>query len=525
MKDDKKKKKTKEADTTKEPEKKKKEVKVSEEEVKKPKKKKETGKFVFENGDAKSIVIDFGRLFGDKDLNHLNKFYLHGKRKKTYVKLKHDFIESNNKIFMYDKNNSLLLRYLTMKNLIDKYKTSYKPEDFIKELYLTVVNKELVDAINQYIADEYKGTETNNNKKRNEALEFTEEIITAIYKVSIGIKYILPLSMQYVYYNHEKIDSLKEFLSEAFSPMFDYFENGPEAVNKFIEIVRSRINATCYSDKVFWDSYVSQGEVPDSFTIEETKKIVVDIIPKFDLNRNLVHLIHVVLKNDLRYLMKENFKLNYKSIINSNEDQEGLSDFDKFEINTVKTDEGKLVQNKLGFSITINKIIEDAGIEIKPEELTYYVNNMKINDFQKNVCFLYFAKFFGGIYSLHFINKSEYTLLCLVLSKILQKSNFIYLDKYICANVKDNEYKEKRFMNKKSIFKITESPKYANLMRNKYGSASAKIEESEVIFKIVNNIKANNFVTVHPDPKKNNLDIRHDSNVIDEEILRLIEMI
>jgi hypothetical protein len=111
-----------------------------------------------------------------------------------------------------------------------------------------------------------------------------------------------------------------------------------------------------------------------------------------------------------------------------------------------------------------------------------------------------------------------------MMKKILEKNNFIYLQKILTGKIE--VVNEKKSLNKKNLLKIIESDKYRAIIENKFPNTIFNIMDSNIITKIVATILNNKFASYDFDMQENdNEEIKINSDIISEEILRFVEMI
>jgi len=231
-----------------------------------------------------------------------------------------------------------------------------------------------------------------------------------------------------------------------------------------------------------------------------------------------------VINNNIDFFFRYNFPLNFKPLELNEEDSDNLTDFDRMEINTAKLNESELIINKFNIPLTINYMINKYKIKIDKKEFKYYLEHFKLNKFQKNMIFLFFAKHFGGIKSLYNCDIKQYLILLLILKRVLKKNNFIYLHKILTGRIK-NDF-SKKALNKKYILKVLESKKYQEIINNKFSDAAFSVMDSNIIIKMVSTVLNNKFTIVdYNNPKLLGEEIKIKNEIVAEEILRFIEII
>lgn len=472
------------------------------------------------SSEKNTIEVPFEKIF-KKDVAFLDKFHINKKR--TYCNIMDIIIQSNNDILKYDKNNEFLFNYLAVKFKIDK--GVYTDETFIKELYKTVITKEFIQAVEHYVEKNYQfDLDSKQMAKFNEGLQFTDNHSKILLKISVGMKFVIPLILHYIYFNPSTQEDLGEYLLLSFDPLFDIFSPNVDIINKLYESVYSRVIVTRYSDRTFWYYCEVMGYSIEQLTNNLVKKLIVDIIPKYEFEKNVISLNHVFINNNIEYTFRYNFPLNFKPLNLTESENNGLTDFDKLAINTARINEAEIIINKVNIKMTINYLLKKYDIKISKDEIKYYIKDFSLNRLQKNMMFLFFSKYFGSAISLYNCNVKQYVTLLIMMKKILEKNNFSYLQKILTGKIE--VVNEKKSLNKKNLLKIIESDKYRVIIENKFPNTIFNIMDSNIITKLVATILNNKFTSHDFDEtSKDGEEIKVNSDVVSEEVLRFIEMV
>lgn len=477
----------------------------------------------FKRSEEKNVVeIRFDKVF-KQDIGFLNNFHL--SKKRTYCNIADAIIDSNNRILKYDKNSELLFNYLVVKFRIDSmaYDTA---EEFIESLYeILFRDGKLKGIITKHTNKNYKfNLDEKLIKNFNEGLQFTDHHCKILHMISVGMKYVIPLVLEYAFLNPTVQEDLGEFLLMSFDPLFDIFSPDVDILNKLYESVNSRITGTRYSDRVYWYYSEVMGYSIEYLTNNLIKKLIIDIIPKYDFEKNIISLNHVFINNNIEYTFRINFPINFKPLnLTEESGSTGLTDFDKLAINTARTNESEITINKVNIKTTIKHLMKKHKIKISRAEFDFYMKN-PLNELQKNLLFLFFAKDFGSVTGLYNCNLKEYIILLIMMKRILAKNKFIYLQHILTGSVaKINEKKEPP---RKNLENITSSEKYFTIVNEKFSYTAVNIQDSNIILKFITTIHRNNFHYYDFDnPETLGVPIKVNLDTIAEEIFRFIEMI
>ncbi|MBP5595710.1 MAG: hypothetical protein J6Y02_10035 [Pseudobutyrivibrio sp.] len=206
------------------------------------------------------------------------------------------------------------------------------------------------------------------------------------------------------------------------------------------------------------------------------------------------------------------------------EGEDSGSQFDKFESHLIRTDEALYMQNKVNCESAMS-YIENLFGPFDPDEIEFYKkeltknNKVIINNFQKNLVFNLFYKYFGDPVSINAINVDQYVELIIAARKILETNGMVMLPYIISSRV--NRVVDRNSINKKELLRL-ESSQYFPYIKQKY--RNDKIEQ--YILKIIATIISSEFVVIDPnDPGMNGRNIETIPEYIIEEVLLYIQLI
>jgi hypothetical protein len=480
---------------------------------------------VEEKDGGKIISIAFDEIFG-QDISHLNDFSLAIKR--NFVNASEQIVEALN--YLFDNSSEIAAGYLQIQHFMRKYKKDYTQEEFENDIHEQVFTQEVVDVISNYVEESYTvnlDEETRKARNANEELQFTDHHAKIILKVSMASKAVIPLITEYLSYRDEKKN--EDLFFVIFSKLYHIFEGEDvDIMNKIFKLIDSRIIATRYSDKIIWSYLKNLSLDSNVLTRQFYRKVIINIVPKLMNNTNIVSYLHVVLKNLIKYQFTINFPISYKPLNLNQTDSEGLSDFDKLEVNMIRIDEGINIINKLTIKREIRNLMKKFNIVVSKEEFEYYKEKIVINKLQTNLLFLFFSKYMGSYNNNYNANFDEYIMMCIIMRRWLKENNFPVLYKYITAQ--PEKYIERKSINKKQFLgKLMSSRKYKNLLNGKYGFVIQNLVDSGVIIKIIATLKTNKFYNV-PDYEEHLLGYTEeplDEKIedISDEFLSLIERV
>lgn len=436
-------------------------------------------------------------------------------------------IEYTNLIYEKDKDrlNELPLMLLIMKYKIEK--REFKGEQqFIKELYNTVITPYIVDIIKEITEEHYIfQLDELLDSKYDEALQFTDEHAKILMSISTAIKLIIPICLDYASKNHSIMnETLSAFFLKCFDGLFAIFSPHVEIQNKLYHSVYSRVIKTKYSDSTYWYYIAILGSALEELVYNLSKKLVIEALPKYTFDKNVISFNHVYIANNIKYSLKVNFPIKYKIIsLSENTDDTNVADIDKMCINMTKLNESIECINKISINDVIAKIKIDNDLHYTADELAFYKENVSINRLQRTMLFLFYGKYFYGIENLYNCNIDQYIELLLIMKKKLIQDNFNVIPMILTA--KTGRYKEKKSLTKKNLLKVVENPKYKDIIESKYTYSQKAIIETSQIIKEIGSILVNKFMLCDYGNELNGEEIIINSDNVIEEILRFIETI
>lgn len=449
---------------------------------------------------TKSIFIYFDKIFGQKDIEYMDEFEL---KKRSYYGVSAMIVDSLTRLFN-ECQDKAVYPYLDIASTIknkDEIK-KYSVSDLKKDIKTKIFSNSIKDYIDNYINETYTDIMDENTKEAektsknvNKELQFTDEHVRILLKVSESIRIIIPLVTLYCQHRDSDLNST---LYDVFMNLITIYQGNINMKNKLHRFIYSRVVNTQYSDKAIWNLLSNKSKDVNVITVDFLKEIVIGILPKTTNDKNIINLFHVVVKRKLNFEFSKDYNITFKPVNLNQVDSEGLTPFDKWEISMVKKNESKITINKLSIKQQIKNIKNIFNIEVSDDEFLYYKDNIKINSFQTNLLFLFWAKYMGNYQNLYNCDYDEYIYLLITFYKWLLHNRFEILSTYIIAT--PDKLNEKRMTSNKSKLcaKITDSKMYKELLTNKYKFISVNLDESNTITKIVGNLSVSKFISMCP---------------------------
>ncbi len=247
--------------------------------------------------DGKIFYIRFEELFQPARVSVYDKFYI---KKSSYEK-QLDVIVKYINFFMkfYDTDHEMATNYLKIKFAIDKQKlfTEDNPEQLIDLIYEIFFTDSIIEKINRLVEDNYlDDIETSEDskkyakkeKKHLESLEFTNQHIKILLRISFGMKCISPIMLHYVFVNKIKLERDSELIYSFYRKLFDIFTDpGISIYNKLFTYVKAKVLESKSHNGAIFDQRDILGV--DEYTVisQFLKKVLIsENIVKYKFSEN-----------------------------------------------------------------------------------------------------------------------------------------------------------------------------------------------------------------------------------------------
>lgn len=380
--------------------------------------------------DNKLFVCKFDKIFNQPKFSKLNRFQL----KKGSYENQLDVITKyiNYFINFYDTDNELVTGYLKLKKSIDKdgLFTVDNTEAFIDAIYEFIFTDTMVEKIKKLVDDNYhddveggdsdKKKKYKNNKKHLESLEFTNEHVKILLRISMGIKIMSPIVFHYYSMNLIKIVKDSDMIYNFYQRLFPLFEDGCNMYNKLFLYVRTKILESNANNQKIFEPREIFGV--DLFTVINsfTKRVLIaENVVKYKFDGNILGMNRTITKFQIQYFLKDQYEKTLAEVT-MQKNSDGLSAIDKMNMNLTKIDEGVVVLSEINISLTIDYLKRLFDVGVTNEQIEYYVKYHKPSEIQVFLVNSFFAKYFGSYRDLNLLNRRFYiTLLCILKKKLL----------------------------------------------------------------------------------------------------------
>lgn len=472
--------------------------------------------------DNKLIVIPFDKIFNQEfgNDNTFCSFVINRTIYSNNIEKVCKYI--NYFCHFYDDEKELVMNYVKLKFIIDDKKRKVKKNAFIKAIYDIFFTDSIIEKIDKMVEDNFRiNLKKEDDKKYDEAMEFTNEHGKILFKISVATNLLIPVLNHYLYSRNSE----EKILYDYYVHLFDIFDpEGVDMINKLSNYTLDRVTKNYEGNKRAWEqrdmlgdkSYLAYAD------IVLQKIVITDVLPKFLFNQNIVSLLTVVLENNLNFYNRGEYKY-LPVVLNDKKDVEGLSDLDKFEMSFNKIDESISILSECNIERVLNKIEKMNRIHISEDELNFYLTNHKPSTFQVTLVKYYYAKYFSGYRDLKMLKEEEYIRLLIILKRRLQAQGDIYLPQILTGNI-EGKLNTRTIQNRKFIDKIQTTVLYRQLI-DKF-EYLIDLKENNIILNTLSTILNTSFSIVeynNPEKLGEKLDVVAD--IVSPETLEFLNQI
>lgn len=419
----------------------------------------------------------------------------------------------------YDEDRELIATYARIKYLIDLVE-SYNVEAFYNDLNRYILHGSIANKILFMDRQNYSLNMNSYRHNKSPNLQYTDRHASILYQISLFMITIIPLLTHFA--KVKKIDSIDPFLLQSYDLILDLYQD-VDIYAKLYETVSTTVNTQITKNQPLWNMQDIRGINPRTHTIHTIENILLNIIPKYVYNQNIVIFNYKSILSNIGYQVVEiDYEYNFTSLSSYERDEDNNSEFDRFESYLTKRDESLYIMNKVNCERTMLDLEKTYG-PFDPEELNFFIrastdenNIFNINQFQKVLIFNLFYKNFGDPESIKAINKEDYIKLMLIGKRILQANHMVIMPYVLSSKV--IRINQRKTLNKKELSKLESSPVY-NEIRNKY--RNEKIEK-EIIQMIATILSSEFEIVSYDEPNIHGRKIDLIPDMIVEEVCMMV---
>lgn len=473
---------------------------------------------------AKDIIIAPMASYYHIDDNNSRINYFWIKPKKSYNS---DLLRDHCCLYLnyferyFDDEKEYFTNLAYMKFMIDCYPT-YTINNFMSDICRYIIQPSILAKIERMVDYNYS-LELSYKSTNNPQLQYTDQHAKVFLKASLFMNLCIPLVTHFAY--NRKVTDIDEFLLNVYDNIL-YLFNNVDIVSKLYETSISNVNRNAKNNAVIWAKQDIRGKDTITHSMGTVRNIILNIMPKYTFSQNMVSLNYTSIQKSNKYQVTDiQYEYSYVSLSSSKrEGEDNASDFDRFESNLTKADESRYLQVKYNYEY-IMKTIEAEWGPFDEDEIMFYKKELRnnngeiINNFQKQLVFNMFYKYFGDTTSINAINEDDYVKLIITARKMLKQSAMGFLPYIISGKV--TKIISRKSLNKKEIAEM-ESSQYYPFVVDKYKNPKLLNQILGTIATIITS--SFNIIDYH-DRELNGKPINVETRIIIEETLMYILLI
>ena len=425
------------------------------------------------------IILPIHELFGDpnssnaEEAQQLDYFAMNSKKSYNSDETRNHICRYLNYFEKYyDFDKELLMILYEIKISID-YIHSYSVQNFMDDVNRYIIrNFNLTRKIRHFVDDNYMmKLSSNNNKTPN--LQFNNSHAKVLYEISLLTNIYIPLATHYMYIHFIKgSKDVQEFMLALFDLCMTKYEDerGIYIYDKLYETATSVVNKSVGVDRILWQKNLIRGHNPTTHIRDSIVDIIMQILPKYTYDRNIINFNYYSNRQCLRYKVTDiSYEMQFSKLSASKRDSDQNSEYDRYESRLQKRDEALAIQNKVSAEQTVKQIEERYG-PISEDEIVFYKKKLTldgmplINYFQMQLIGYMFYKDFGDPVTFMSIrNTTDYIKLIICAKRILLGAGMVILP-YIMSS-KVIRTASRKIISKKDTTKYERSPLYEDIKR------------------------------------------------------------
>jgi len=423
----------------------------------------------------------------------------------------------------FDPEKEYLTNIAYLKFMVDNF-NDYNMQNLIYDLNRYILQPSIYGKIDRMVERNYSLV-LMYKSRNNPQLQYTDHHAKVLMTISIAMNMIIPIITHFAY--KHKIGDIDEYLLDY----YDYILYAPQfhdvdIAAKLYETSVSNVSRNVKNNPIIWSMQDIRGKDMVTHSEGAVRNIIINIIPKYTFSQNMISLNYTSIQKSNKFQITDiQYEFNYIPLSSSRrEGEDNASDFDRFEANLTKADESLYLQNEINYQYSMRKI-EDKFGPFDPKEVAFYrkeltdENHEIINNFQKQLIFNLFYKYFGDTTSINAINGDDYIKLMIAARKML-KDNMLAILPYVVSS-KVNKVVSRKNLNKKELLEMEADQNYPLVVE--------KYKNQKVLHQILGTIATiitSSFTAIdYHDKELNGLPIHIDSKFIIKETLLYVLLI
>ena len=454
---------------------------------------KNLGKIYFKQ--IKNYFIAPVSEYYNSDDEQFNYFSLSHKRSYNGDKIRHHLtLYLNCFENFYDKDNELIAIYANIKYMMD-YEQSYSKQDFLDDLMKYIfLNPSIAYKVQMMNDDNFIKSKSSYRNTINPALQYDDKHVKMMMELCLFTNIIIPLATHFIYVNN--IDEANSFILEIIDIILHRYN--VDIYNKLFETSYSIVSKSAFrEDTGLWNKQDIRGKNATTHALDSVDNILLNLMPRYAYNNNIVFFnLSSIRKTTSLQVVDVGYECDYIPLSSSNRDEDGCSEYDKYESTLTRRSESLLIQTQASSEETMKQIEMKYG-PFDPDEIDYYRLRLKMNEtgsivnsFQEMLISNLFYKFFIDPEVAKIINEIDYVKLIIASKKLLLGANLTILPHIISGKVE--RLATRNSVNKRELLKLEQSENFKKLEKRYKNQNIVKL-----ILSIIGTILCSDFSSIN----------------------------
>lgn len=405
----------------------------------------------------------------------------------------------------FDTEKEYFTNMAFIKYQIDVYYKEYQVPNFMNDINRYIIQPSIVSKLMNMVNYNYS-LSLSYKSANNPQLQYNDNHGKVLICISLLMNLCAPLITHFAC--AKRITNINEFILDVYDNIIYYkdFGNTYDIINKLYQTVYSNVNKNEKSNPTIWGKQDIRGKDVVIHSEDGLKNIILTIMPKYVFDQNMVNLNHTSIQKHNKYQVTDiSYEYTFLPMSSAAGDgEDNASELDKYEAGLTKSDESLYIQSNFN-CMSVMKHIEQKYGPFDPKEVDFYIKELSnekgeyMNQFQKELVFNLFYKYFGDTESPNGINGRMYIELMLAAKKMLSRdANMRYLPYILSGKV--DKIVSRKTLNKRELSKMEASPLYQQVY-NKYRND----KPIKLLLGTIATIITSDFRIIDYDPTNNNL--------------------
>lgn len=186
----------------------------------------------------------------------------------------------------YDPEHELVSIYYRIKYMMDYETEAYGVIPFIQDIQKYILGPSLRYKVSKMNRDNYSLNLSYKNNK-NPCLQYTNTHAMILMEVSLFMNMVIPLLTHFIH-KHQKEIQIKDFLLYAFNIIIAQYSDIVDLYAKLYETAMTNINKSKDNHSLLWGKQSIRGKSPATHSDYTVNNIILQIIPKYTYNQNMI---------------------------------------------------------------------------------------------------------------------------------------------------------------------------------------------------------------------------------------------